>query len=120
MRKKTQEINLADTGLKVSIQGAGTVTGSLYGPISGFQEDGKCFLQLFVKTIAQMPLGNVQAEYDLHFAAANVTARIVQIGRHRDKGDTYAVLLTLSDEDVRAINFSIDYERRKQYLLTHS
>jgi hypothetical protein len=118
MRKRTREIVLADTGLKVLIQGAGSITGSLYGPISGFQEDGKCFLQLFVKTMAQMPLGNVQAEYDLHFAAANVTARIVQIGRHRDNIDTYAVLLTLSDGDVQAINFSIDYERRRQYLLT--
>lgn len=117
MRKQTREITLIDTGLKVLIQGAGSIPGSLYGPIEGYYSDGSCHLRLFVKTTHHMPLGDIGIGYNLVFIAANVTTRIVQIGRYRDSRDTYTVLLSIVEEDLVAINFAIKYDTIRRGLV---
>lgn len=119
MRKRTTEDRLIDTGLKVLIQGAGSILGSLYGPVTGIQDNGKCFLQLFVRTGQHIPLGDIEAGYNLHFAAANVTSRIVQIGRYRDHGNMYTIRTLITEDDIRAISSSIEYEKKRNFLLTN-
>jgi hypothetical protein len=119
MRKKTREIKLIDTGLKVLIQGAGSVPGSLYGPIEGFQEDNKCFLRFYVKTPHHLPLALMEVRYDVRFIAADVVVQGVQFSRYREYGDTYTVLTTMSEGDVTAINFAIEYEKKRNLLLTN-
>ncbi len=116
MRKRSNpQINFIETGLSVLIEGAGSISGFLYGPINGMMlEDGRVALQMFIKTPTHFPLGNTDANYKIRFVAANLATEAVQIGRYRDEGSMYFVRVALTTDEIQQVSSALSYNKLRE------
>ena len=118
-KRSNPQISFIETGLSVLIEGAGSISGFLYGPINGMMlEDGRVALEMFVKTPTHFPLGNTDANYKIKFIAANLTTDVTQIGRYRCDESMYFVRVALTTDDIYQISSAISYNKLRESMIS--
>ncbi len=111
-RKAVVKTEVWPTGLRITVEGSGSVSGALYGPITGREAKDGFLVTFYVQTIWPLPLPDIKSEYSVTIHPSDVKVKAIQFDRHGDAPDMYHVICILSEAEVGAISALTTSDKR--------